>query len=281
MKILILGGAGFVGSNLVKKLSEDKNNQVAVIDNLSTGSEENMVNSATYIKAETEEIDYILKERLCFTPDIIYHLGEYSRVLTSFEDIDDVVDFNVKGTLAVIEYCRKTKTRLIYAGSSTKFGDAESPYSLFKKQNTEIIKRYGEWYGLDYAIAYFYNVYGKNQISTGRFATLIGILEENIKAGRPHKINEPGTQRRSFTHIDDVINGLILIGEKGTGEYCLGISEEFTILEVAKMFGGPIEMQNKQRGDRNFSLIDLTNIEKLGWKAEKSLADYISTNKNI
>ena len=166
MKILILGGAGFVGSNLVKKLSEDKNNQVAVIDNLSTGSEENMVNSATYIKAETEEIDYILKERLCFTPDIIYHLGEYSRVLTSFEDIDDVVDFNVKGTLAVIEYC-------------------------------------------------------------------------------------------------------------------LGISEEFTILEVAKMFGGPIEMQNKQRGDRNFSLIDLTNIEKLGWKAEKSLADYISTNKNI
>jgi len=272
MKILVLGGLGFVGSNLVKKLSEDKDNQIAVIDNLSTGKKGNKIKGVFYNEGETTDINKILGGK---GVDIIYHLGEYSRVLTSFEDIEKVVDFNAKGTLAVIEYCRKTKTRLIYAGSSTKFGDAESPYSLFKKQNTEIIKKYGEWYGLDYSIAYFYNVYGKNQISKGRYATLIGILEENVKAGRPHKINGPGSQSRNFTHVDDIVTGLILIGEKGTEEYCLGINEEVTLLEVAKMFGGPIEMQNKQRGDRNFSLIDLNNIEKLGWKAKIKLEDYI------
>jgi len=271
MKILILGGAGFVGSNLVKKLS--KNNEVYVIDNFSTGKKANKTKGVYYHEGETRDIDSILG-RENTKIDIIYHLGEYSRVMTSFDDVEKVIDYNVKGTLAVIEYCRKNKTRLIYAGSSTKFGDAESPYSLFKKQNTEIIERYGEWYGLDYAIAYFYNVYGKNQISKGRFATLIGILEENVKAGRPHKINGPGIQSRNFTHVDDIVTGLILIGEKGKGEYCLGSNEEFTILEVAKMFGGPIEMQNKQRGDRNFSLIDLTNIEKLGWKAKRNLKDY-------
>jgi UDP-glucose 4-epimerase len=274
MNILVTGGCGFVGSHLVKKLVKDTFNNILVLDNFSTGRVK--IEKATYLYGETSDIDSILSKCKHFKPDIIYHLGEYSRVMTSFEDIEKVVKYNALGTLAVVEYCRKNKVRLIYAGSSTKFGDAESPYSFFKANNAELIKKYADWYGLNCAIAYFYNVYGPGQISTGRFATFIGILQENVKNGRPHKINAPGTQMRSFTHIDDIVRGLILIGEHGRGEYCLGSEEQYSILEVAKMFGGEIEMQEAKKGDRNYSDIELQRIKKLGWKAEKSLKNYIN-----
>jgi len=278
MKILITGGLGLVGSTLAKKLAEDKENEIIVLDNFFTGKRKNLSRDIYVIKDETKNIDRIIDfEIFNFKPDVIYHLGEYSRVMTSFKDIEKVIEYNVLGTLAVIEYCRKHKIRLIYAGSSTKFGDVESPYSFFKKQNTEIIKKYGKWYGLDYAIAYFYNVYGENQISRGKYATLIGILEENVKNNKPHKINKPGTQKRIFTHVDDVVDGLILIGEKGKGEYCLGSKEEYSILKVAKMFGGKIEMQEAKKGDRNYSKINLNRIERLGWKARRSLKSYINS----
>lgn len=274
MKILIIGGLGFVGSNLVKKLSKNLKNDIVVLDNLFTGNKKNRINYVNYIKGESVGIDFFLEEG-GHKPDIIYHLGEYSRVMTSFKDIEKVVEYNSVGTLAVIEYCRKNKVRLIYAGSSTKFGDVESPYSFFKEHNTDIIENYGKWYKLDYAIAYFYNVYGPNQISKGKYATLIGILEENIKNGKPHKINKPGIQRRIFTHVNDVVEGLILIGENGKGEYCLGSKDSFSIYEVAKMFGGEIKMKGKKKGDRNYSGISLDRIEKLGWKAKRKLKDYI------
>jgi UDP-glucose 4-epimerase len=272
MNILVTGGLGFVGHHLTKRLVADGHN-VLVMDNLSVGKISNKTEGSTYTIWENKDIDCF-----GFIPDIVYHLGEYSRVMTSFEDIEKVVEYNVKGTIAVIDFCRKHKIKLVYAGSSTRFGDAESPYSFFKKQNAEIIKKYGKWFGLDYAIAYFYNVYGSGQISKGKYATLIGILEENRKKKLPNKINKPGTQKRIFTHIDDVVDGLILIGERGHGEYCLGSQEEYSVLQVAKMFGGKIEMQEAKRGDRNYSKIDLDRIEKLGWKAKKSLRTYI---KNV
>lgn len=273
-KILITGGCGFVGSHLVEKLSQDKNNKIYVIDNFFTGKDDNKINkdNVFYAKFESKDIDF-----LCILPDIVYHLGEYSRVLTSFEDIENVVEYNAIGTLAIIEYCRKYNIRLIYAGSSTKFGDAESPYSFFKNNNTETIKRYGKWFGLDYAIAYFYNVYGPRQISEGKYATLIGIFEENIKKNRPHQINKPGTQTRIFTHVDDIIEGLVLIGEKGEGEYCLGSTEEYSIKKIADMFGGKIEYKEAKNGDRNYSKINLRKIEKLGWKARKTIKSYIKS----
>lgn len=270
-KILIIGGLGFVGYHLTKKLSK-QGNEIVVIDNMFTGKSSNKIKGVEYFKCESKAI-----ECLGFIPDIVYHLGEYSRVMTSFKDIEKVIKYNVKGTISVIEFCRKHNIRLIYAGSSTRFGDSESPYSFFKKQNAEIIKKYGKWFGLDYAIAYFYNVYGPRQISKGRYATLIGILEENIKKRLPHKINKPGTQKRIFTHVDDIVDGLILIGEKGYGEYCLGSRDEYSILQVAKMFGGKIEMMPEKMGDRNYSKIDLRKIEKLGWKTHKTLKSYVKT----
>ena len=200
------------------------------------------------------------------TVDTIYHLGEYARVLTSFDDIDKVAEWNGIGTLRVIEHWRKTKCKLVYAGSSTKFGDAESPYSFFKAHNTELIKKYGEWFGLDYAICYFYNVYGPGEKGT----IISNFIESDVL-----KVNAPGTQKRIFTHVDDIVDGLVLVGEKGKGEYCLGSEEEYSVLEVADMFGKPITMQPEKRGDRTYSKIDYTRAYELGWKAKKSLKDYV------
>jgi UDP-glucose 4-epimerase len=229
-KILVIGGAGYIGSHLCERLK----GEIISLDSYFTGTRENHIEGVNYNKGRTEDIDlwggYVGK------PDIIYHLGEYSRVLTSFEDIEQVVESNYIGTMKVLEYCRKNKVRLIYAGSSTKFGDAESPYSFFKAQNTELIKKYGEWFGLDYAITYFYNVYGGREIKEGKYATLIGLCSKG-----KIKINGDGSQKRAFTHIDDIIDGLVLVGEKGKGEYCIGNENEHSILEVAKMFKAEIE----------------------------------------
>lgn len=261
MKILVVGGAGFIGSHLCERL---KDNEVVSLDNYSTGKGENEISGVKYIRTDSDYIENIPK------PDIIYHLGEYSRVLTSFEDIEQVIESNCIGTLKVLEYCRKNKVRLIYAGSSTKFGDAESPYSFFKAQNTELIKRYGEWFGLDYAITYFYNVYGGREIKEGKYATFIGLCSKG-----KIKINGDGSQKRAFTHIDDIIDGLVLVGEKGKGEYCIGSEKEYSILEVAKMFGCEIEFTKAKKGDRSKSTQDLTRIKQLGWKAKINLENYV------
>ena len=184
MKILVTGGAGFVGSNLCEALAKDPQNDVYSLDNYFTGSRDNHVPGVTYIEGSTEHIFELIN----FTPDLIYHLGEYSRVEQSFEDIDKVLLFNKIGTLKVLEFCRKRACKLVYAGSSTKFGDGgmgkdQSPYAWSKSSNTELVKNYGNWYGLEYAIVYFYNVYGKREIRTGKYATLIALFTEKMKKG--------------------------------------------------------------------------------------------------
>jgi len=176
-RILVTGGAGFVGSNLCERLAQDKNNEVYSLDNYFIGSKENHVNNVTYIEGSSANIDSLVK----FTPDIIYHLGEYSRVEQSFEDIEKVWEYNKNGIFAVLEFVRKTGAKIVYAGSSTKFGDGglgrnQSPYAWSKATNTELVQNYGAWYNISYAITYFYNVYGKREISTGKYATLIALF---------------------------------------------------------------------------------------------------------
>lgn len=256
-KVLITGGAGFIGSHLAERLA--KTSLVTSIDDYSNGSEYE-VPGVKYLYGKSSQID-----KLRGTPDIVYHLGEFSRVLPSFDEIEKVAESSI-GTLKVLEYCRRNRVKLVYAGSSTKFGDVESPYSFFKSHHAELIKKYGEWFGFQYAICYFYNVYGPREKGT---------LISNFLEAKTLKVNAPGTQKRIFTHVDDIVDGLILIGEKGSGEYCLGSEEEYTVLEVAEMFGKPIEMQPKKKGDRSFSSIDLTRSKELGWKAKKSLKEWI------
>lgn len=275
---VVTGGAGFVGSHLCERL-RDEGYRVISLDNYFTGSKDNHVPGVEYREGHTKDIGRLVPE----TPDIVFHLGEYSRVLTSFDDIAKVWDLNVAGTFAVLEFCKQKKVRLIYAGSSTKFGEFDggeegenqSPYAYFKASNTQLVNNYGEWFGLDYAITYFYNVYGPRE-RTGKYGTLIAIFAEKHKQSEPLSVVSPGTQLRNFTHVEDTVNGIVLVGEKGKGDgYCIGSPEPFSILEVAKMFGGEVVMLLEKKGDRRHSKQNLEKISALGWKPEHSLPEDI------
>lgn len=279
--ILVTGGAGFVGSHLCERLSKDSNNMVYSLDNYFTGSKKNHVKNVTYIKGDTRDI----KKHINFKPDIVYHLGEYSRVEQSFDDIKKVWEFNKNGTFAVLEFVRQIGCKIIYAGSSTKFGDGGkgrygSPYAWTKSTNTELVMNYGNWFGVPYAITYFYNVYGPREIQTGKYATLIALFKEKMKNGESLTVVSPGTQKRNFTHIDDIIDGLVLVGEKGNGdEFGIGSPEAYTIMEIAKMFGGKIKMLPERKGNRMTAKVITSRTQALGWKPKRNIKDYIENLK--
>ncbi|MSU56139.1 MAG: NAD-dependent epimerase/dehydratase family protein [Candidatus Taylorbacteria bacterium] len=280
--VLVTGGAGFVGSNLIEQLVKDPALRVFSLDNYSTGKKENHINGATYIEGDTNDIERLVTVR----PDLIYHLGEYARVEKSFEDIANVWYSNKTGTFAVLEFWRKHGCKLVYAGSSTKFGDGGlgrngSPYAWSKASNTELVQNYGTWFSLPYAITYFYNVYGPRELS-GAFGTVIEIFRECTQQGKPLSVVAPGTQTRIFTHVRDIVKGLIVVGEKGEGDgYGLGAEETYTILDIARMFGGKIEMLPEREGNRQTSSIDLSRSQgELGWKAKKSITEYIKGFRN-
>lgn len=276
-KILVTGGAGFIGSALCHRLSMDKDKEVYSLDNYFTGKKQNHVQGVTYIEGHTKDIEKLID----FTPDIIYHLGEYSRVEQSFCDMDKVWEFNKMGTFSVLEFCRKYGSKIVYAGSSTKFGDGgigrgQSPYAWSKASNTELMVNYGQWFSIPYAIVYFYNVYGEREIGEGKYATLIALFKQKMLKGEPLTVVSPGNQRRNFTHIDDIISGLILVGEKGYGdEFGIGSKKSYTVLEIAKMFGGEIQMIEQRRGNRMNAEVVTSKTEALGWTLKKNIEDYI------
>lgn len=275
--ILVTGGAGFIGSHLCEKLSQNIENEVYSLDNYSTGSTNNHVKNVEYIVGSTVDIDSLIS----FNPEFIYHLGEYSRVEQSFEDIEEVWRSNKDGIFSVLEFTRKTGSKLIYAGSSTKFGDgglgrSQSPYAWTKASNTELVTNYGNWFNISFAISYFYNVYGEREISTGKYATLIALFLNQRKNNKKLTVVSPGTQRRNFTHINDIISGLILIGENGYGDdFGIGCKESYTILEVAEMFGGNIVMIPERKGNRMVADVVIEKTVKLGWSSQESLKEYI------
>jgi len=277
--ILVTGGAGFVGSHLVRRLVED-GHRVISLDNYFAGSRENHVSGAEYREGHTKDIEALVPE----APDLVYHLGEYSRVEKSFEDVETVWDLNKAGTFAVLEFVRRRGSKIVYAGSSTKFGDGgdgrdQSPYSWAKATNTELVRNYAAWFGVPYAITYFYNVYGPGERS-GAFGTVIEIFRRNYLSGRPLTVTAPGTQKRNFTHVDDIVDGLVLVGEKGAGDgYALGDETAYSVLEVAGMFGGEVVMLPERAGNRMGSGLDTEHARSLGWEAKRHLKDYIEKIK--
>ncbi|MBK2357530.1 NAD-dependent epimerase/dehydratase family protein [Francisella hispaniensis] len=276
-KVLVTGGAGFIGSHLCQRLSEKTNSEVYSLDNYFTGNKSNHIKNVTYIRGNTKDIDKLIS----FKPDIIYHLGEYSRVEQSFDDIKKVIDFNKLGTFSVLEFVRKNNSKLIYAGSSTKFGDDgnnsnASPYAWSKSSNTLLVENYAKWFDINYAITYFYNVYGSREISTGKYATLVALFKEKMRKCEPLTVVSPGTQKRNFTHIDDIIDALLLVGELGYGdEYGIGSDEAFSVLEVAKMFGSHIEILPERLGNRMSARVISDKTKSLGWQPKRKLRDYI------
>jgi len=272
--ILVTGGAGFVGTHLVRRLLED-GCRVIVVDNYFAGSKDNHVPGVDYREGHTKNIEELVPEDI----DFIYHLGEYARVEKSVEEPHVVWDLNTVGTQAVLEFWRKQKCKLVYAGSSTKFGDGglardTSPYAWSKAVNTELVKNYGDWYKLPYAITYFYNVFGPGERGNGSYATLIGIFREQYKKGQPLTVVSPGTQLRNFTHVSDIVDGLMLVGERGEGdEYGLGHEKSFSVLEVARLFGTDIVMLPERQGNRMTSALNTARSQALGWRAKNALED--------
>lgn len=282
-KILVTGGAGFIGSHLCERLAQNKNNEVYSLDNYFIGSKNNHVAGVSYIHGSTVDISSLIT----FQPDIVYHLGEYSRVEQSFEDISEVWHHNKEGIFAVLEFVRHHGCKILYAGSSTKFGDgglgrSASPYSWTKATNTELVMNYGTWFNVPYAITYFYNVYGAREIAAGKYATLIALFKGKMRNGEPLTVVSPGSQKRNFTHIDDIVDGLILVGENGHGDgFGIGSDEAFSICEVAELFGGEIEMLPERRGNRMVAEVITEKTKALGWSPKRKLKDYIVTARNL
>lgn len=276
--ILVTGGAGFVGSHLCERLQK-QGHRVISLDNYFTGSRENHRVGVEYREGHTKDIEKLIPE----TPDIVYHLGEYSRVEQSVLEPEIVHDLNTVGTAAVVRFWQKKKCKLLYAGSSTKFGDGgatrhTSPYASTKAENTELVRDTGERERLPYAITYFYNVYGPRERS-GVYGTVIEHFKRMYSAGAPCAIVNPGTQERNFTHVDDIVAGLVLAGEKGSGdEYGLGNESAFSIFDVANLFGfgKDIVMFPERPGNRMKSSLDTKKITALGWHTERSLPEYIA-----
>lgn len=284
--VLVTGGAGFIGSHLVSRLVRE-GHRVISLDNYFTGSRDNRVEGVDYREGHTKDVARHVSEAV----DMIYHLGEYARVEQSLAEPDVVWDLNAAGTFGVLEYWRALNQdghacKLLYAGSSTKFGDGglarvATPYAWTKAANTELVKNYGTWYGLPYAITYFYNVYGPGE-RAGHYGTVVEIFRQKHLNGEPLSVEEPGTQRRNFTHIEDIVEGLILVGESGEGdEFGLGSPEAVSILELAKMFGSEIRMVPSRPGNRTDSALNAEKSIALGWRAAHRLQDYIESIKHV
>lgn len=274
--VLVTGGEGFVGSRLCARLIGE-GHLVISLDNHFVGDAAPRIPGVQYREGHTKDIATLVPEPV----DIIFHLGEYARVEKSLEEPDVVWDLNVRGTFAILEYWRARKNKLIYAGSSTKFADGglarvATPYAWTKAANTELVKNYAQWYGLSFAITYFYNVYGPGE-RAGKYGTLIEIFKQKYGAGEALTVTAPGTQKRNFTHVDDIVDGLLLVADKGEGdEFGLGDEREYAVIDVAKMFNVPIEMLPERAGNRMQSAIDTSKSKSLGWSVKHSLEEYIA-----
>jgi UDP-glucose 4-epimerase len=279
--VLVTGGAGFVGSNLIKKLKYDfPNSHIVSLDNYFTGKEENHIPGVLYLKGNTkdaEEIFLNLEQEF----DTVFHFGEYSRIVQSFKDVKICSESILMGTPVILELVRKWGAKLIYSASSSKFGNNGldenlSPYSWMKSKMVELIKNYSDWFNVDYEICYFFNVYGPGQIMEGDYATVVGIFERQLKEGLKCSVVKPGTQSRDFTHINDVVNGIILTTKQNTNhEWHLRSGINTSLIDLAEMYGD-WEFIKERRGERftSESFPSDTN-ERLGWEAKEILGDWV------
>ena len=285
MKILVTGGAGFVGTNLVKRLKQDKH-QIVVIDNYSAGKHENEILDVTYINNDTKNINSI---ELPFIPDVVFHLGEYSRIHPSFEEYERVWNYNTVGTFEVVNFCKKHNIKIVYAASSTRFakeGTDHSPYSLTKSMSIDLVKSFSKWYGLRYAICYFYNVFGPGHDSSPvpGYESVISIFEKQYKNNQPLTVVGNGLQQRMFTYVDDIVNGLIKAWNYNENdEFDLVNPKSFTILEIAQLFSDNIEFVKPRLGDRTESDPQTYNetCYKLNWYPTVSVDQWIRNLKGI
>tara|TARA_Y100000588_G_scaffold28559_1_gene27928 strand:+ start:8 stop:862 length:855 start_codon:yes stop_codon:yes gene_type:complete len=283
MKFLVTGGVGFIGTNLIKVLLKDEH-EVVSIDNYSTGLKENEQNGCRYYNADI--CDYKNFDNFIEDPDLVFHLAALPRIQPSFKNPTTTFKTNVEGTINLLDWCKEKNIPLVYAGSSSTHGSVyKNPYTFTKWQGEELCKLYSKVYSLQTAICRFYNVYGPYQLTEGEYCTVIGIFERQHKNNEALTITGDGEQRRDFTHVEDIVDGLIkcafdLITDensKANGEtFELGRGVNYSINEVANMFGGEKKYISQKKGEvRDTLCVDLKANKLLNWNSKRNLEDYI------
>ena len=283
-KILVTGGAGFVGTNLILCLLKKTKYKIISIDNYSSGTRKNHTKNSRvkYIKGDTSNISKLIKKpKEVLT---IFHFGEFARIYQSFLNMNDCIESNSIGTNAVFNFCLKNKIKLIYSATSATLGNKGndknlSPYALTKARNLELLENLKKWFNFRFEVIYFYNVYGLNQISKGKMATIIGIFEYLYKAKKPLTVVKPGSQTRRFTHVLDTVSICYLAWKKNLcRHYSISNNKSYSILEVAKMFKSKIKYLPKRAGERYASALINKNLSNKVYRyfGKISLKDYIN-----
>jgi UDP-glucose 4-epimerase len=283
--IIITGGCGFIGSNLIKFLLKKTNFKLICIDDYSSGSKKNHIqdNRVKYIKGHTKNIELLLKKKKNQIQSL-FHFGEYSRIYQSFLEMNKCIQSNTIGTNAVFDFCLKNKIKLIYSATSASLGNKGndkdlSPYAFTKSNNLELLNNLRKWFNFKYEVIFFYNVYGPGQIRRGKMATVIGIFEDHFIKNKPLPVVRPGTQSRRFTHVDDTIKICYLAWKKNKCRfYSISNKEKYSILDVAKLFKSKIKMLPTRKGERFASALSNLALSNKIYKSfgKIKLSDYIS-----
>jgi UDP-glucose 4-epimerase len=283
--LVITGGAGFIGSNLIIELLKFKKFKIVSLDNYSSGLSKNHIKNKRikYLKGSTQNIETIM-QRYAGEIHSIFHFGEFARIYQSFKKIKECLSSNIEGSSSVFNFALKNKIRLIYSATSASLGNRGedmnlSPYAFSKAKNLELLENLKMWFNFRYEVIYFYNVYGKNQICKGDMATVVGIFQDHFKKSKKLPVVRPGTQIRRFTHVYDTVKACIYAWRKNKCKhYSIASKQSFSIIELAKLFKSKIRFLPMRKGERFASALTKMNLNNkiIKLSAKIRLKDYVS-----
>jgi UDP-glucose 4-epimerase len=283
--LVVTGGAGFVGSNLIVELLKFKKFKILSIDNYSSGLSKNHIKNkrVKYLNGNTKNIEILLKNYIGKIHSI-FHFGEFARIYQSFKRIEECFSSNIQGSLNVFNFSLKNKIRLIYSATSASLGNKGqdmnlSPYAFSKAKNLELLENYKNWFGFRYEVIYFYNVYGQRQICKGDMATVVGIFEDHFKKKKKLPVVRPGTQVRRFTHIFDTVKACIFAWRKNRCKhYSVASKKSYSIIELVKLFKSKIKYLPIRKGERFASALTTMNLNNkiIRLSAKIKLKDYVN-----